>query len=418
MKKVLIFWLLLLALVWLASCSSPDPVVKKSGNKRIGISQAFINDIKGNDVNRPIFYSSNLDWLTNKRLDDQVWQIGDYTGDYVEAIDMEDSTFWLFQADIDAQKNVKKVLWSAKITDTPALELQSEDLPSKDNQTIAGLAPGKKVTRYIISAVPVDSNFDEFTDIENRYALLTRFKLSWDKDAFDNVDEIRQFDLSNQDGLKETSILLISGEHTATIDSRRGLYLQLLAQGSPAIEINDYKREDLETKGNLSLVKFNGQFYLKLDPTPQVKPPGINETPANSQTSSGYLSRLKPMRYAKLSNYAKTGFIRLPTIELLKDGQLANKNYEAALNWYINDGSLGLNPATGKPMGSFVTSPGKLKELSPDLYEKYKSSLEFPKSTESSKQQPSCGHPGCLRQPKGQPSCGYLEEGSIFRVVP
>jgi hypothetical protein len=401
MRKVILALLLVVA-VGLGACSGVREIVRNGEVGNVEVLKDFMNGIAYNNPNEPHYYSTDTNWLGNDgKLKETVMELAEADDeDYQSADETAGRPFRVFQVEINDSGQVARVNWEAYITAEPKLRLMGENFPPKANteaadknkknsgRTIAG--QNNQVKRYIISAVLMDENFDDYSNVDERYAQNTRYVITWDRDAFPNVDEVRQFDFLNQDQTASESVQVAPGDNSVVLDSRKGLYFQLFFQGSPAMEINNWKREDLELRG-LGLVRLNGEFYLKLERVPKPKLKTLNSMLHESQgdnwqpCESG-LCNLRPMRYAILSNYAKTGYIRLQTKDLISsDCRLINMRYFRAIEWYINDGALGSNPATGKVMGSFVTSPGKLRELSPDLYEQHKHNIHFPRSAKAVK---------------------------------
>lgn len=409
MKKLFFLIILIsLSLIWLSGCAGTRDIVKKDGQGNVLVDQNFLGSIEGSNPNNPYYYSSSSAWLKKGRLDNQVWEMENGPSDYALAAEMEDSSFYVFQADIDDQDNVERVAWMAGITKEPKIRILernnypvSPDSSDQDGKTIAGINEDA-VRQFIIRSVKLGPENDEYYNVEDRYAQDSRFVVSWDKTAFPKVQYLKQI----KDRASEYNIVPVEpGSNEVVVDIRKGRYIQLCwkVNGKEiTVNVDPYKEKDLILEG-LATIILGKDYWLKIIVPPiteKIKEDGA--TDADWKPCDLNLCNLRPMRYAKMSNYVKTGFIRLSTKDLISsDCRWINMRYQRAIEWYINDGALGYDPATGKPMGSFVTSPGKLKELSLDLYEQHKHSIHFPTAT---------------RAPKGQPDRDDQEE-NLF-IVP
>lgn len=292
MKKVFLVILALMSVWLMASCSGARDIVRNNGDGGVDVDWLFRQQIDGNNPDLPYYFSADTNWLRQGKLKPSVAELEEDEGsDYGTAPDMEGKPFQVFQVEEDSLTgDVIGVLWVADITAVPTLKLLREGLaPENENEdggeTVAGMPIGK-VVEYRIRAVPMDENFDDYWNVDDRYAQDSRWVMTWDKDAFPNVDEVWQFDLSNQDGVAPIKLPVAPGSNRVAIDSRKGKYSMLYRKGSPAMAINDWKREDLKLEG-LDLEKLNGKYYLKLKAMPILKPLSLllKEEQENSRQS-------------------------------------------------------------------------------------------------------------------------------------
>jgi len=408
MKKVLSILFVLIGLVWLNSCSSNREIVKKDGQGNILINQNFLSSIEGSSLDKPYYYSTDSSWLADMRLNDQVWELEPNSSDYATALEMEDSSFFIFQADIDETDKIVEVPWLAGITKEPQLRLLGkDDYPVfRTKEAIAGLGAYNPV-KFIIRAVKMGPWHDKYLNIEDRYARDSRYVISWDKDAFPNVKYVQQANklsgeatlkLTVKDGetieFKETKSkskesrkkLIEAGNNEAIIDIREGEYVQLCDDQGKGIKINPLKKDDLELEG-LTAVNFAllNEDWLKITVPPDPVAEIIKTEPDKPEVvdddwESFDQSRLGPMRYAKMKNYVESGYIRVKTEDLVKDdGQFISRSHKELALWCIDNKVIGINPRTGRQMSSFLIEPSILKEAAPDLYQRYKGNIHFPK---------------------------------------
>jgi hypothetical protein len=406
MKKVLSILLILVGLVWLSSCASDREIVKKDGQGNVLVSQDYLNSIKGSDPNKDYYYSTDSTWMSEGRLNDKVGILEPGSDNYDVAYEMEDSSFHIFQVELDEANKIVSIPWLAGITEEPQLEFLKKDYHSgplaNKKEAIAGLGAYNPV-KFIIKYTPMRSRNDNYDDVNDRNSVNSRGIVSWDKDAFLGVKYVKQakkqsgeatLKMSVKEGetieFKETksraqetgSILVEAGGGKATVDVSNGEYIQLCNEKGDGIKSNPLKPDALELIG-LKLVHFAmlDEDWLQIDTVAETINTDLNKSEEiDNDWESFDQSRLGPMRYAKMKNYVQSGYIRVKTEDLVKDdGKFISRSHKELALWCIDNKVIGINPKTGKQMGSFLIEPSILKEVAPDLYQKYKGSIHFPK---------------------------------------
>lgn len=275
MKNLLIILIIVAGLTWLNACSSSQEIVKKDGQGGVDASTGFLSKIEGSNPNQPYYFSTNYNWLKNKKLDGYVGSLDNYSADYMKAEAMEDSSFNIFQVDVNNADSVLRVAWIADITREPQLRLLSKDeYPDKTSgETVAGVNE-ETVKQYIIRAMPMGPWHDEYSDIEDRYAKNTRFVITWDKDAFPDVQYLKQI---KERASVFNEVAVAKGDNEAIVDIRKGRYIQLCwkVNGKEInVKVNPYKESDLILDG-LVAVPLNKDYWLKIigtEPQEPVKP--------------------------------------------------------------------------------------------------------------------------------------------------
>lgn len=367
-------WIIFAALI---GCSADMAVVKKDGAGNVLISKEFINSIENSQVGQPIYYSSDSSWLIRKQLTAHVWELEDYSTDYWQAVEVADSDFWIFQAQVDSRDNLETVMWSAYISDKPALRLLFLKLlnenflaPASQNnrqEAIAGLPISSDVypTQFFIQAVRLDAGHDRYYNADERYALDSRYIVSWDRRAMPQVDFIRQYNFGNKLLPSTDTVSVPYGANEVVMDIRRGRHFELCWRGIGNI-IHTLKVDPLRTGdiilNGLELYQYGGNYLFN-----------IVASQNQFDKSDDNWSRLRLMRYAKLENYKTNGFIRVRTVDLLGD------EHRRAREYYVNIGAVGYNPKNLQVQESFLTDPELLRKLDVKLYEKYKNTIQIPK---------------------------------------
>lgn len=299
MKKVLSLLLVLASLFWLSSCSGSREIVKKDGQGNILVSQDFLSGIEGSDLNLPYYYSADSNWLVNRRLNDQVWELEESSSDYVLATAMEDSSFFVFQADVDNADNVTKVIWLAGITKQPRLRILERNnyltpVAKKETEeveeTIAGVRE-ENVIQFIIRSEKMGPKHDKYYNVEDRYAKDERFVISWDKDAFPDVEYIKQMK-DRSDDINE--VMVEAGSNEAIVDIRKGKFIKLcwkIGGQETSVKINPYKEKDL-ILDNLVAVAVGKDYWLKIV-IPPVEKKIINEDDASNDPADQEFTNIK-----------------------------------------------------------------------------------------------------------------------------
>lgn len=369
MKKIIF---LLLGLWWLVACSGNRAIVMKEGEDVL-VSQDFLAGIANADPNLPVYFSHGYYEESGaiKKDNSLVQELGDYSADYLVAENMADSAFWMFQT-FDGGRN----LWLAQITAEPTLKLLNHGfvLP-KANGGIAG----RPVVRFIIKAEKLSPHHDIYNHADLRYSRDFNYIISWDKDAFAGVDEIRQFNFATNPPSEHSVYVVV--EASAMIDTRNGQYFQLYAQGQPAVKINQLKTGDLQLDG-LALTKLGDDFYLNPVVTPKLPPLDkmlqnsrmqFEEPPADDGNKPKRVWNYKGfIRNADYNNYPN-GYISLNCNLIRQEAEKGDNDYYYLFKALVESGSVGTaNQVTVVVDGEW------LNKNFPALFQKFEKDIQYP----------------------------------------
>lgn len=401
MKKVLGFLLILLALPWLGGCASNQGLVKNGGDGSVEVSQSLFNRLEQNDPNKSIYYTSNEDFLINRRLDqDGVQRIDDYSGEYLKFLKMENQTFWIFQAEIDEADSlsIANFLWIVRFSPDGQYEFLNGDLVSEDNQkeTMTGSDEGFVPIESYISAVKMSSTDDKSHNANYRYSKPYLYFISWDTVAFFDVEYVKQaekrvvfadkkialkggetIDYKEEGNLSHENKKTFVGtgsNNEVLIDIRQGNYIQLCktVDGQEAlIKIDPLEMEKLKLIG-LEAVEFPllGEYWLKIiEPPDEANSHDKKVSPTNTKKKHAHHgSRKKSVVKYTLKQKYPEGYCVVDVPELKSD---ESKLYDLC----VSDGDI--NPKIDQK--DVIVGFNYLKTHGSDsLYEKYKNKVIKP----------------------------------------
>jgi len=308
-----------LALLFLVSCAGPQEAVKKDDNGNVLLNWNFLDKkVSGSNPNLNYYYTKSSTILDKGKLrEDSVFVLSESEddADYGVVYEMANSDFKVFQVGEDDDGNIVSIPWMASITPEPAFKFFEvnpnfdQDEPVANNEeAVAGIDLSKKVTQFIIRANPMDENYDQYNNVDDRYSKNSRFSVTWDKDALGTTDEVRQFNFDDSSSL---SLPIKAGDNSVIIDTLKGKYFMLFSQGQPSFKVNDYKKGDLILEG-LSSERKQGVFYLKIGEAPILK--SLNKMLKNSKSDDG---TKKKRRRLTLKDKYPDGYYEIPVDELM-----------------------------------------------------------------------------------------------------